>query len=74
VRFASNLTAKSVVNTATAGAPAAPSVATASSTNTLSTRVRAQPSPIPVDDRRALWLLACLVLLLGGRRARARQS
>ena len=70
VRFAAGLTAAQITNTASASAPAAPSVATASHTDVLSSSVPVQP--IPVDDRRALWLLACLILLLGGRWARGR--
>ncbi len=71
VRFAAGLTAAQITNTASASAPAAASVATASHTDVLSSSsVLAQP--IPVDDRRALWLLACLILLLGGRWARRR--
>ena len=58
---------------AAASAPAAASIATASSTNTLSTTPRGQSAqPIPVGDGPVLWLLTCLILLLGGRRARAR--
>ena len=72
VRFAAGLTAAQITNTATASAPAAASVATASHTDVLSSSVPAQP--IPVDDRRALWLLACLILLLGGRWARGRPA
>jgi hypothetical protein len=30
------------------------------------------PQPIPINDVRALWLLICCMLLLGGWRARAR--
>ena len=75
VRFAAGLTASQITNTATASAPTAPSVATGSSTNTRSTTTGARPAqPIPVDDRRALWLLTCLVLLLGGRRVQARAT
>jgi len=70
VRFAAGLTAAQITNTATASAPAAASVASASHTDVLGNSVKAQA--IPVDDRRALWLLACLILLLGGRWARGR--
>jgi hypothetical protein len=70
VHFAAGMTALQITNMATASAPAAASVATASDTNVLSVSVQAQP--IPVDDRRALWLLTCLILLLGGRWARRR--
>src|SRR5438552_594170 len=73
VLFAVGLKASQITNTATASAPAAASVATASSTNTLSTTPRGQSAyPIPVGDGPMLWLLTCLILLLGGRRARAR--
>ncbi|HEV8255819.1 MAG TPA: DUF11 domain-containing protein, partial [Casimicrobiaceae bacterium] len=73
VRFAAGMTASQITNTATASAPAAPSVATASYTKTHATIVQAQPAQsIPVGDGPALWLLICLILLLGGRRARAR--
>ena len=73
VLFSASLKASQITNTATAHAPAAPSIATGSSTTTLGTIARGQPAPIPVDDRRALWLLACLILLLGGHLARARR-
>ena len=73
VLFAVGLKASQITNTATASAPAAASVATASSTNTLSTTPHGQSAqPIPVGDGPVLWLLTCLILLLGGRRARAR--
>jgi uncharacterized repeat protein (TIGR01451 family) len=54
VLFAASLKASQITNTATAGAPAAPTIATASSTNTLGTTARAQPAqPVPVGDPRA---------------------
>jgi len=75
VLFSASLKASQITNTATASAPTAPSVATGSNTNTFSTPAPAgRAQPIPVDDRRALWLLTCLLLLLGGRRARARAT
>jgi uncharacterized repeat protein (TIGR01451 family) len=68
VRFAAGLSAPQITNTATAGDPAAGSVATGSDTNVLSVQgARA----IPAADPRALLLLACLILLFGGRLARA---
>jgi len=70
VRFESNLAASQVTNIATASDPAAPSVAVASATNVLVVDSTAQP--IPINDVRALWLLICFILLLGGWRARAR--
>ena len=73
VRFAAGLKTLQITNTATVSAADAPSIATASSTNTLGTASAVHSQPIPVDDGRALWLLICLILLLGGRRVRARQ-
>jgi len=70
VRFASNLAASQITNTVTASDPAASSVAVASATNALVGNSAAQP--IPINDVRALWLLICFILLLGGWRARAR--
>ena len=70
VRFASNLAASQITNTATARDPSASSVAVASATNVIVVNGVAQP--IPINDGRALWLLICFILLLGGWRARAR--
>ncbi|HEU0038257.1 MAG TPA: hypothetical protein VFR76_03185, partial [Verrucomicrobiae bacterium] len=70
VRFASNLAASQITNTATASDPAASSVVVASATNVLVVNSAAQP--IPINDVRALWLLICFILLLGGWRVRAR--
>jgi uncharacterized repeat protein (TIGR01451 family) len=70
VRFASNLAASQITNTATASDPAASSVAVASATNVLVVNSAAQA--IPINDARALWLLICFILLSGGWRARAR--
>ena len=70
VRFASNLAASQITNTATASDPAASSVVVASATNVLIANSAAQP--IPINDVRALGLLVCFILLLGGWRARAR--
>jgi uncharacterized repeat protein (TIGR01451 family) len=72
VLFSAILKASQITNTATAGAPAAASIATASHTNNLSKSRSAAAQPVPVDDRLALWLLTGLILLLGGRRVRAR--
>jgi hypothetical protein len=68
VRFAPSLTAPQITNTATATDPVAASVAIGSDTNVLALQAA---RPIPADDRRALLLLTCLVLLFGGCRARA---
>ncbi len=68
VRFAPSLTAPQITNIATATDPVAASVATGSDTNVLALQAA---RPIPADDRRALLLLACLILVLGAGLARA---
>jgi uncharacterized repeat protein (TIGR01451 family) len=60
VRFAASLTAAQITNVATATDAAAGS-ASGSDTNVLARNGLAQP--IPADDRRALFVLACLILL-----------
>ena len=69
VRFAANLTAAQITNVATATDPAA-GTASASDTNALKTGAGPQ-RPIPIGDRRALFFLACLILLFAWRRTRA---
>jgi len=69
VRFAANLSAQQITNVATATDPTA-GAASASDTNTLSGG-GSPPKSIPTDDRRALFLLGCLILLFAWRRTRA---
>ena len=69
VRFAANLSAPQITNVATATDPTA-GTAAASDTNTLIGGA-VPPEAIPADDRRALLLLGCLIVLFAWRRARA---
>jgi uncharacterized repeat protein (TIGR01451 family) len=71
VRFAASLAAPQITNTATASDPGAASVASGSDTDARSGR-GGGPQPIPVDDWRALLLLAGLILLFGWRWTRSK--
>ena len=65
--FAGSLTAPQITNIATASDPAVGGFASASDTDILK---QGSAQGIPVDDRRALLLLSCFILLLGLRRSR----
>jgi uncharacterized repeat protein (TIGR01451 family) len=67
VRFAANLTAPQITNVA-AATDAAAGTASGSDTNAL--KIGGAPAPIPSGDRRALLLLACLILLFAWRQTR----